>query len=50
MYIIRDRQAGNVIYSFFTLKDAEETLEEYETEDRNNGTYEADFYEIVKKE
>ena len=47
MYIIRDKEAGNIIDRFFTFKDAENALEEYETADKADGTYTPDFYEIV---
>lgn len=34
----------------FSLVQAEKLLKEYEDEDRNNGSYEPDFYEIVRLE
>lgn len=48
-YIIRDREAGNIIDEFDTMEEAVETLEQYEAEDKKDGTYEEDFYEIVSK-
>lgn len=47
-YIIQDAEAGNFIDSFSTLDEAEKTLAEFEEEDRENGTYEEGFYEIVE--
>lgn len=46
-YIIRDREAGNVIDRFGTLEEAQAELARYEAEDRAEGTYEEDFYEII---
>ena len=43
---IRDREAGNIIDKFGTLKEAQDTMEEYEAEDKAEGTYTPDFYEI----
>ena len=48
-YIIRDREAGNVIDEFEKLEEAEAALELYEEEDRINDCYTPDFYEIVEK-
>ena len=50
MFIIRDREAGNQIDVFTTKEDAEKALAGYEAEDRKDGTYEEDFYEIVEVE
>lgn len=49
-YIIRDREAGNEIDNFDTYEEAVEELIRYEEEDKAEGTYEEDFYEIVEKE
>lgn len=49
-YIIRDREAGNVIDKFATQEEAELALQEYEEEDKRDGTYEPDFYEIIKED
>lgn len=47
-YIIRDREAGNFIDEFKTLAEAKNTLEDYEAEDKEDGTYTENFYEIVE--
>jgi Tfp pilus assembly protein PilX len=45
MYFIQDREAGNVIDSFYNRREAEAALERYESEDKNNRTY-----EIIKRQ
>lgn len=47
-YVIQDREAGNKIEWFETLEEAEKCLKEYEEEDKKDGIYEEDFYEIVE--
>ena len=49
-YIIRDREAGNVIDTFKCVHDAEQALKEYYNEDKLSGIFVEDFYEIIKKE
>ena len=47
VYIIRDREAGNWIDDTFMIrKDAEKQIEAYEKEDRTEGNYTDNFYEI----
>lgn len=47
----RDREAGNIIEFFSTVREAERAMWAYELEDRNEGTYTPEFYEIaVRKE
>lgn len=48
-YVIQDRQAGNVIDEFDSLESAENALKLYEMDDKNNGDYEPDFYEIIQE-
>ena len=47
-YNTQDREAGNSIDKFETLEEAEKAIAEYESEDKHDGTYTEDFYEIVK--
>ena len=47
MYVVRDREAGNVITKFETMEDAQKELEKYEEQDKKDGTYSEDFYEIA---
>lgn len=49
-FVIQDREAGNIITGFNTLKEAEAELEKYEEEDRKNGTYVEGFYEIAERD
>ena len=48
-YVIREREAGNEIDSFSILEEAEKVLEDFENEDKDNGEYVDNFYEIVEK-
>lgn len=45
-YIVRDREAGNKITSFDTYEEAEKEIKKYEAQDKKDGFYEEDFYEI----
>ena len=48
-YVIRDREAGNIIDdSFKTIEEAEKMVEEYEREDKTEGNYVENFYEVVE--
>lgn len=47
-YIIQDREAGNYIDEFPTLKEAEELVRSWEEEEQADGTYVENFYEIVE--
>ena len=44
--VIRDREAGNVITEFDTVEEAKKELEKYEAQDKKDGVYVEDFYEI----
>lgn len=48
-YIIRDREAGNAIEHADTMEEAERIVAKYEAEDKQDGTYTEDFYEIIKR-
>lgn len=45
-YIIRDREAGNVIDAFDTPDQAKNELIKFEKTDKKEGSYTPDFYEI----
>ena len=45
---IQDREAGNEIDVFESYEEAKAALEEYEAQDKKDGIYEPDFYEIVE--
>ena len=49
-YIIRDREAGNVIEEASSYYEATEIIDRYESEDKEEGIYTIDFYEIIKRE
>lgn len=52
-YETRDSIAGNVIDWFDTIEEANEAIQRYEEEDKKDGYFEPDFYEIydnVKEE
>lgn len=46
-YVVRDREAGNVVERFDSLEEAETALRGYEESDKSEGIYEADFYEVA---
>ncbi len=48
-YQIVDQEAGNLIEECETLAEAEQILASYEEQDKADGTYSEDFYQIVKK-
>ena len=50
IYYTLDKEAGNVIDTFTTLKEAEMAIADYEGEDRANGDYVDNFYSIKKSE
>ena len=47
-FIIRETEAGNVIEEVSTYPEALEIVKNYEDEDKKNGDYTQDFYEIVE--
>lgn len=50
-YIIRDRETGRgEIEAFATIEEAKKKIEEYEEQDKADGTYEENFYEIYDTE
>ena len=44
---VRDREAGNIIEFFTTVREAKSAIREYEEEDRDEGTYTPNFYEVA---
>ena len=49
-YILRDREAGNIIEAFPKYEDAKAVLDGHEAQDKADGIYTEDFYEIVESE
>lgn len=47
-YVVRDREAGNIIEYFTTMEEAEKTLQKYEESDKEQGIYEENFYEVAE--
>jgi hypothetical protein len=48
-YIIQDSETGTFIDQFDTYQEAQKELQRYENEDKQEGTFTPDFYEIVEK-
>lgn len=48
-YIIQDRETGTFIDEFNSYTEALKGLEEFENDDKKEGIYTPDFYEIVEK-
>lgn len=48
-YRIQDREAGNVIEVGLSYEEAQEILAKFEADDKADGTYTEDFYEIVQE-
>jgi hypothetical protein len=48
-YIIQDHETGTFIDEFETYQEAQKELERYENEDKQDGTFTPDFYEIVQE-
>ena len=49
-YIIRDREAGNIIEECDTLEEAVDIIDQYELEDDEEGIYTPNFYEVYDSE
>lgn len=47
---IQDREAGNIIESGLSLEEANKMLEKFENDDKIEGTYTPNFYEIVEEQ
>lgn len=47
MVFTADREAGNKIEAFSTIEEALKAIAAYEAEDKKDGTYTPDFYDIV---
>ena len=45
-----DRETGSFIESFETLREAECRIEEYEDEDKENGSFTENFYDVVDED
>lgn len=47
-YKTQDREAGNFIDEFNTIEEAREAILQYEEEDKKDGTYTPNFYEVAE--
>ena len=50
MYIVRDRLAGNYIDFAESYEEGVEIIHAFEEEDKRDGIYEENFYEVVEVE
>ena len=48
-FYARDKEAGNVIDEFATREEAEQAIIEYEEQDKKDGIYEPNFYEVYEE-
>lgn len=46
-YVTRDREAGNIIDQFNALEEAEAAIRQYEEDDKADGIYTENFYEVA---
>ncbi len=44
-----DRETGTFIGEFATIEEAKKAIEKYEEIDKQNGTYEENFYDVVNE-
>jgi len=47
---VADRECGNIIDEVKTIEEGKELIAKYEAEDKVNGNYEPNFYDIVDGE
>ena len=50
MIVIRDREAGNIIIHVLSFEEGNARIKEWEEQDKEDGTYEENFYEVVELE
>lgn len=48
--IIRDRETGTLIDEFETVEEARAELQKYENQDKEDGSFEPNFYELIELE
>lgn len=48
-YVIRSRESGDTIEAVATLEEAKKIVDSYEADDRKDGHFTPDFYEIYKQ-
>lgn len=47
MYSTANAETGTIIDTFSTMEEAQEAIASYEAQDKEDGTYEEDWYEII---
>lgn len=50
IFVVRDREAGNIIDYVASKEEGVKLIEEYERADRAEGIYEPNFYELAEVE
>lgn len=48
MFVVRDREAGNIIERVESRADGERLIADFEQIDRSEGVYTPDFYEVAE--
>ena len=48
MIVVRNRECGNVIEEVLDFDEGREVIERFEAEDKAEGTYTPDFYEVAE--
>ena len=46
-YYVRDKEAGNIIEECANLEQAKELVKQYESDDKKDGIFTPNFYEII---
>lgn len=49
-YYTADKEAGNKIEMFNSIDEAKKAIAKYEVEDREDGVYTPDFYDVVNED
>lgn len=47
---VADKETGNLIEEVESIEEGKKLIQEYEEEDRKNGWYKKDFYDLVDDE
>ena len=50
MIVVRDKEAGNIIMEVLNFKEGNARIKEFEEQDKEDGIYEENFYEVVELE
>jgi len=47
---VADKEAGNIIEEVASIEEGLKLIEKYEEEDKKEGTYQPDFYDVVDED